>query len=161
MEFRIKQVRARQNLPDAAARQFIEEIDKARSRRLMAMFGTDWRDPGQYDCVLNMARMSSAAAEKIIARAALLEDYQPTDASRRALSDLALATKIEAALLQFPGMRDVAVKVEAKDGAVPLSGLIPVSVSVEQITRRIEMMPEVKVVNSDLVNIPSRALGYS
>jgi diguanylate cyclase (GGDEF)-like protein len=72
-----------------------------------------------------------------------------------------VVTKIEAALLQFPGMRDVTVKVEAKDGQVTLSGLIPVSVSAEQITRRIEMMPEVKIVNSDLVNVPSRALGYS
>ena len=44
IEHRIEQIRARQNLTDAAARHYLEEIDKARSRRLMAMFGTDWRD---------------------------------------------------------------------------------------------------------------------
>ncbi len=45
VEFRIQQIRARQNLSDAAARRYLEEVDKARSRRLMAMFGADWRDP--------------------------------------------------------------------------------------------------------------------
>jgi len=35
MEFRIEQVGARQSLTDVAARHYIEEIDKARSRRLM------------------------------------------------------------------------------------------------------------------------------
>ena len=49
IEFRVEQVRARQSLTDAAARHYIEEVDKARSRRLMAMFGTDWRDPNRFD----------------------------------------------------------------------------------------------------------------
>jgi cytidylate kinase len=45
IEFRLGQIRARQNLTDDAARHYVEEVDKARSRRLMAMFGTDWRIP--------------------------------------------------------------------------------------------------------------------
>jgi cytidylate kinase len=58
MSFRIEQVRGRQTLTDAAARHYIEEVDKARSRRLMAMFGADRRDPNRYDVVLNMGRMT-------------------------------------------------------------------------------------------------------
>ena len=58
MEFRIEQVGARQSLTDVAARHYIEEIDKARSRRLMAMFGTDWRDPNRFDLILNMGTMA-------------------------------------------------------------------------------------------------------
>jgi cytidylate kinase len=45
MEHRVEQTRVRQNLTDATARHYVEEIDKARSHRLMAMFGRDWRDP--------------------------------------------------------------------------------------------------------------------
>src|SRR5262245_48839159 len=37
LDYRIKQVRLRQKLSDTAARQYIEEVDNARSRRLMAM----------------------------------------------------------------------------------------------------------------------------
>ncbi len=47
MEFRIKQVRAQQELDEAAARRYIDHVDKARTRRLMALFGTDWRDPSR------------------------------------------------------------------------------------------------------------------
>ena len=38
-----RQVRTRQGFTDASARKYIEELDKARSRRLMEMFGSDWR----------------------------------------------------------------------------------------------------------------------
>ncbi|MGZ8466327.1 MAG: hypothetical protein ACXWXT_12345, partial [Candidatus Binatia bacterium] len=36
-----------------------------RSRRLMAMFGADWRDPTRYDLILNMARMSRQGAKLV------------------------------------------------------------------------------------------------
>jgi cytidylate kinase len=58
IEFRIDQVRVRQDLTAVAARRYIEEVDKARSRRLMALFGADWRDSNRYDLVLNMGKMS-------------------------------------------------------------------------------------------------------
>jgi cytidylate kinase len=68
IEHRIEQIRARQNLTDAAARHYLEEIDKARSHRLMAMFGTDWRDPNRYDLVLNMGKMRRDGAKRVIGR---------------------------------------------------------------------------------------------
>ena len=77
LEFRIEQVRARQNLTDAAARHYIEEVDKARSRRLMAMFGTDWRDSNRYDVTLNMGKMRREGAKRMIMEAAKLEAISP------------------------------------------------------------------------------------
>ncbi len=78
IEFRIGQVRSRQNLTDVAARHYIEEVDKARSRRLMAMFGADWRDPSRYDLILNMSTMRREGAKHLILEAAKLEEYQLT-----------------------------------------------------------------------------------
>src|SRR5215472_14037626 len=75
IEFRIEQVRARQNLTDVAARHYIEEVDKARSRRLMAMFGADWRDPNRYDLILNMGKMRREGAKRMIIEAAKLDEY--------------------------------------------------------------------------------------
>ena len=73
IEFRIEQVRARQSLTDVAARHYIEEIDKARSRRLMAMFGADWRDSNRFDLILNMSTMRREGAKRVIIEAAKLE----------------------------------------------------------------------------------------
>ncbi|MBI2533842.1 MAG: cytidylate kinase-like family protein [Deltaproteobacteria bacterium] len=99
IDYRIEQVRERQGLDEKGARRYIEHVEKARSRRLMALFGTDWRDPEQYALILNMAQTSAVAAENMIAHAAKLMDYQPTDESRQALGDLALTARVQAHLL--------------------------------------------------------------
>ena len=113
IEFRIEQVRSRQGLTDGAARQYIEEIDKARSRRLMAMFGADWRDPNRYDLVLNMSKISREGAKRVIVEAAKLEEYQPTPASERAFNDLALGSLVHATLFASRDIRGSTLEVRA------------------------------------------------
>jgi cytidylate kinase len=158
MEYRIEQVRQRQGLDPKAARRYIDHVDKAHTRRLMALFGSDWRDPGQYALILNMAHMSSAAAENIIAHAARLADYQATAESRQAFGDLALTAKVQAHLLTHPKLRHVNVSVHAKQGDVTLAGLLSESVSEYEVRRIVEGIPGVNNVMSDFVSLRSRAL---
>ena len=122
IESRIGQVRARQSLTDAAARQYIGEVDKARSRRLMAMFGTDWRDANRYDLVLNMGRMSREGAKRVIIEAAKLEEYQPTPASTQAFNDFALGSRVQATLFASPELRRSALEVRTEGGHVHVKG---------------------------------------
>src|SRR5262245_27897373 len=157
MEYRIEQVSKRQGLEPKAARRYIDHVEKARTRRLMALFGSDWRDPGQYALILNMAQMSSVAAENMIAHAANLLDYQATAESRQALGDLALTARVKAHLLSDPRLRDVNVSVQAKQGEVTLAGLLPESVSEYEVRHIVEGIPRVKNVMSDFVSI-SRVL---
>ncbi len=161
IEFRIERVRARLSLEAKAARRYIEHVEKARTRRLMALFGTDWRDPGQYALVLNMGQMTPAAAQAMIARAALLDDYRPTAASRQALGDLALAAKVRASLLPHPRLRDLNITVKSNEGEVTLTGMIPMAVSDPEVRRVVETVPGVKKLITDFVQVPSRALNYS
>ena len=160
MAYRIEQVRERQGLDEKAARRYIDHVEKARTRRLQALFGADGRDPGQYALILNLAEMSSVAAQNIIIRAAKLMDYQATSASRQALEDLALTAKIEAHFLTYPRLRDLNIDVQTKQGEVTLSGIIPQSVSEQDIRSIVETIPGVKSVVADLVRFPSRALRY-
>jgi cytidylate kinase len=158
MDYRIEQVRKRQALEPKAARRYIDHVEKARTRRLMALFGSDWCDPGQYALILNMAQMSSTAAENMIAHAAHPMDYQATAESRQALGDLALTAKVQVHLLIDPRLRDVNVSVQAKQGEVTLAGLLPQSVSEYEVRRMVEGIPGVKNVMSDFVSMRSRAL---
>jgi cytidylate kinase len=160
MEYCIEQVRERQGLEAKAARRYIEHVEKARTRRLMALFGIDWRDQGQYAMILNLAQMRPVAAQHTIAAAAKLMDYQATESSRQALADLALTANIEAHLLTYPKLRDLIIEVRAKQGEVSLYGTLPQSVSEEEVRRFVETVPGVKHVVSDFVTIPSRALRY-
>ncbi len=158
VEYRVEQVRKRQGLDAKAARRYIDHVEKARTRRLMALFGSDWCDAGQYALILNMAQMSSGAAENMIAHAANLMDYQATAESRQALGDLALTAKVQAHLLTDPRLRDANVSVQAKQGEVALAGLLPQSVTEYEVRHIVEGIPGVKNVMSDFVGIRSRGL---
>ena len=160
MDYRIEQVRERQGLDAKAARRYIDHVEKARTRRLMALFGLDWRDPEQYALILNIAQMSSVGAENVIAAAAKLMDYQATAESRQALEDLALTARVQAHLLTDPRLRQVNITVRAKQGEAIVAGLLPQSVSEYEVRRMVEGIPGVKHVTSDFVSIPSRVLRY-
>jgi cytidylate kinase len=160
MEYRIEQVRERQGMDAKVARRYIDHVEKARTRRLMALFGTDWRDPEQYTLILNIAQMSAVAAENMIAHAAKLMDYQVTAESRQALGDLALTAEVQAHLLTDPRLRHVNITVRAKQGEAIVAGLLPQSVSEYEIRHMVEGIPGVKNVTSDFVSIPSRVLRY-
>jgi len=153
IEYRIEQIRTRQGLTDSAARQYIEEVDKARSRRLMAMFGTDWRDPSRYDLVLNMGKMSRAGATRVIIEAAKFEEYQPTAASDQAFKDFALASRIQASLFAAPDIRGSGVEVRAEGGHVYLRGRVDHG-SEDRLVNIVKGVPGVTKVTSDLYSAP-------
>lgn len=159
-DYRVAQVRERQGLDPKAARHYIEQVEKARTRRLMALFGTDWRDPGQYALILNMAQMSAVSAQHSIAQVAKLIDFQATADSRQRLADLALSAKIQARFLTFPGLRNANIQVDVKHGAVRLSGIVSPAVSDEDVQRTVAMMPGVQDVTVNFVSISSAELSY-
>jgi cytidylate kinase len=153
IEFRVKQVKARQNLTEPAARHFIDEVDKARSRRLMAMFGADWRDPNRFDLVLNMATMRLEGAKRMIVEAAKLEEYRPTPASTQAFNDLALSSRVHAILFAAPNLRGLALEIRAEANHIHVKGKVPHGLE-SQVLKRVKYVPGVIGVTSDLYSPP-------
>jgi len=155
MEMRIEQVKARQNLADAAARRYVEEVDKARSRRLMAMFGTDWRDSSRFDLVLNLGRMSLEGAKRLILDTVRSADYQMTPASKQAFSDFALGARVHAALVLSSRMSGAMLDVKATQGEISVSGTVPYWISDHDVLEQIQKVQGVRVVRTDdLVRTP-------
>jgi cytidylate kinase len=153
MEYRIEQVRARNGLTAGAAHKYIEAVDKARSRRLMAMFGVDWRDANRYDLVINIGRMSLASAERMIFEAAQFEEYQPTPESQQALKDFALACRVHATLFASQEIQGLAVEVRADRGRIHLKGRVEEGME-EEVARVAESVPGVIQVTADLYSVP-------
>ena len=155
MESRIEQVTARfPKFNEEAARRYIEEIDKARSRRLMALFGADWRDPSRYDLVLNVGRMSVAAAKALIVATVNQEDYQPTPRSKQVFEDFALATRVRAVLALASDMPRSRLDIKATQGRIAVCGTISSWVSEDTVVTRIKQIAGVKAVEADIVNLP-------
>ena len=156
IEYRIEQMRALQGLTDVAARHYIEEIDKARSRRLMAMFGTDWSDPSRYDVILNMGKMGRDGAKRMIVEAAKLDEYQPTGASNRAFNDLALSSRVHAALVATPDINGAALEVRATEGHVHVAGKIEQGFE-EELVNMVRIIPGVRDVTTDVFTLRPEA----
>jgi cytidylate kinase len=158
MEMRIQQIRDRHKLNAAAARRYVEEVDKARSRRLMALFSVDWRDPSRFDLVVNLGRMGLEAAKHLIVEMAHLPDYQMNPAAKQAFLDFSLATRVHAALLLSSDMPKSRFDVKVTEGQVAVSGTIPDWISEDRVLAKIKQIPGVKGVESQLVNVPEMGL---
>jgi cytidylate kinase len=156
IDFRIEQVRARQKLTDVAATHYIEEVDKARSRRLMEMFGADWRDPNRYDLVLNMGKMRREGAKRVIVEAAKLEEYQSTSASEQAFNDLALGSRVQAMLFASPNVQVSALEVRADRGHIDITGRVDEG-SEAEVVKIVRNIPGVIEVTTDLYSVPLEA----
>jgi cytidylate kinase len=153
IEFRIEQVRARQSLTDVAARHYVEEIDKARSRRLMAMFGADWRDPNRFDLILNMGKMRRGGAKRVIIEAAKLEEYQLTPASNQAFNDLALGSRVHATLFASTDVQGSGLEVRAEGGHIYIKGRVDQGLE-DEVVKVVKNVPGVIKVTADLYSVP-------
>ncbi len=154
MEYRIEQVRSREGLDEAAARRYIDQVDKARTRRLEAVFGADWRDPTRYDLVLNIAQMKLETASYLIAEAAKREEYQPTPASEQAFQDLKIASRSQAALAISPKTRNLNISIQADQGVVRVAGILTQPALQQEIVRLVEGVDGVTKVEADFESPP-------
>jgi hypothetical protein len=153
IEFRIQQVQARQMLNDITVRHYIEEVDNARSRRLMAMFGADWRDPNRFDLILNMSRMRREGATRVIIEAAKLEEYQSTPASEQAFNNLALGSRVHAILFASPDVQGSALEVSAQNGHVHIKGRVSPGLEEDELVSLVKHLPGVTNVTTDVYSV--------
>ena len=153
IEFRIEQVRSRQSLTDVAARHYVEEVDKVRSRRLMAMFGMDWHDPNRFDLILNMSTMRREGAKRVIIEAAKLDEYQLTPASQQAFNDLALGSRVYATLFASPGGQGSALEVRAEGGHVHIKGRVDPGLEEDELAKLVKHIPGVTNVTTDVYSV--------
>jgi cytidylate kinase len=155
LEFRIKQVQLQQGLDEAKARRYIDHVDEARTRRLVALFGTDWRDITRYDLALKVAQVGIEGVTRVIVEAARLERYQPTAASRQNFENLAIASQVQAALVMSHSFRNLGIKVKVEKGEVHISGVFAHAVPEEEIVLLVKRIPGVTKVVTDFTVIPA------
>jgi cytidylate kinase len=154
MSYRVEQVRAREGMSEAAAVHYIEQVDKARTRRLQALFGGDWRDPSRYDLVLNLGQLSLESAAHLIVEATRRPEYQPTAESERAFHDLTIGARVQAALIVSPKTRNLTINVAVEGGRVRLSGILANLDLEREIVRIAEAVPGVSKVEAEFESPP-------
>ena len=153
MDLRVDRLRSRLAVDEGTIRKQLENTDRARARRLMALFGNDWQDATRYHLVLNLA-MGTEAASEVIGTTARLAAFAETEASKQAFEDLALARKTQATLLRSDLYRDLPIDVKAHKGTITVSGMVATPITVEGVVAAIRAIPEVSEVAANLVVMP-------
>ncbi len=111
-----------------SALRYIEQSDRERAGFIKYAFGREWDDPGLYDVLLNMDKLSTAlAVDTIVAMAGSDEIAACSIDSMKALASLALTARVEAAIeesgLSYGPSMSVSVSVEEM-GRVRLQGAV-------------------------------------
>jgi len=113
-EDRIQVVMEREGISEDDAARALDDIDEARRRWSLHLYGIDTHDPGLYDLVIHIKKLSTGDAADIICHAAGLAHFQATAESQQDMDDLALASRVKASLID----RHPRVNATANRGAV-------------------------------------------
>ena len=153
MEFRLQAVQREQNLALEDALAYIHKVDKDRREWTRFLFGVDWNDPCLYTVVLNLSRMSLDVACETLAQLTERDEFQPTAASVKAMQDLALSSRVSAALATDFCTRGADLKVAADGGIVTVTGTTTWSEVVDAVPVVVRRVDGVKEVRSEITGV--------
>ncbi|MGD8394336.1 MAG: cytidylate kinase family protein [Candidatus Eiseniibacteriota bacterium] len=122
LSYRIRTLMERERLDSEGARRRIDEIDRQRREWTSFLYGADWLDPSLYDITINLQTLDVSGAVELAATAARRPEFATTEESARAMADLVLASRVEAALAANAETAPIELEVSAADGVVSLRG---------------------------------------
>jgi cytidylate kinase len=151
MAYRIQAVMSARGLSEKEAEAYIRRKEQDRISWTRFLYGVEWRDPGLYDLVLNLERVSIDTACQVIAGMVDRPDFRLGEESRRQLEDLYLSSHVRARLFLNPRIGAAAAKltVTAANGAVRLAGVLPDDAFREEVLATCRSLPEVREISAD------------
>lgn len=122
MSMRIREVMNRKGLDYKAAKDYINVMDEERVRWTKFVYGLDWRDPKNYDLVVNLGNFQIQTACAAICAVVKLPEYETTDEVKKKFRDFALACRVKVALALNVQSRNISFSVTADGGKVEVFG---------------------------------------
>jgi cytidylate kinase len=124
LEFRIRVAQERLQLGRSEVIAHIEKIDQDRRKWTRYLYGVDWEDPSLYDLVINLEHLSIDQACRLVAGMAREADFDFSPEQQAAMDDLALASRVRAALARDPFTSNLEVEVESRGGSITITGAL-------------------------------------
>ncbi len=122
MEYRARMAQERLGLSRSDAIGHIEAMDRDRRKWTQFLYGLDWGEPSLYDLIINLERTSIEQACHAVAGLVEGGGFELSPEGQATMDDLALASKVRAALAQDPYTLNLEVEVESRGGAVSIRG---------------------------------------
>jgi len=143
LEYRISNLIKKDKISRKEALGFIRKIDEQRKKWGQRVYGIEPWNPGLYDLVLHIDKITVEDAVDTICRIARLKQFQTTPESKRTMDDLALTVKVKNSLIDIKPSVDVLVE----NKFVYLKTEVPLSQESEVVNKMGEFMktiPEIK-----------------
>ena len=128
LDMRVKRVMKRmagqmgETLDVRSTAEMIRRNDHEKFGRMRYLYDVDWGDPALYDVVINTEKLSIEAGVDLIVGLLHRPEVAATEASRQAVRDRALASRVRSALRANPETRKYRINVEADHGVIQLEG---------------------------------------
>lgn len=146
LEYRIKEVERRQGLSSEDAANYVARVDRDREKWTRFLYGVKWQDPALYDLVMNLECLDVGLACSAITTIATQPRFQADEASRKALEELRLASRVRATLAAAPATRHAEVEVSANQGSIAIVGKLRDPTLVEAVVATARAVEGVKQV---------------
>ena len=146
LPLRVHLTMVRLRCSEEEAREYVHEADEERTRWARFMYGSDIRDPAQYDVCLNMERFSPTGVCTLLQELVRHPELQPTPESLEQLEDSRVATGVLAALVTSPDTWSLELAANFHAGRLRLEGpyLEPEEIArVEGVARSVPEVSEV------------------
>ncbi len=135
LEVRIQMLQERMDYSRSRAIAYIETVDADRRKWTRFLYGVDWGDPSLYDIVLNLEHITIDDACGIIVATVAERCFEFTPECQQRMDDLALGSRVRAALAIDTSTQDLEVEVVARAGAVSLRGSVSTIAQIEEVRR--------------------------
>lgn len=132
------------------AAEMVRRNDHEKFGRMRYLYDVDWGDPALYDAVINTDKLSIEAGVDLIIGLLHRPELAATEASRQAVRDRALASRVRTALAAHPETRKYRINVEAIRGVIQLEG----TAALDKAAEVARSVPNVVDVKAQLLEVP-------
>lgn len=156
--FRIRQIATQQSIPEAEARKLIRKSDRSREKFCKFYYGQSWKDPANYDLIINTEHISLEELAHILPP---LLPSPPSEQQQQQLQLVVQGQIIRHALLSIKDLQLLCPEVFFdKDGTATLHGTVPSVIVAKRAEEAVRKMPGVNSVINELTvvtrDIPNR-----
>jgi cytidylate kinase len=144
MPFRIREAIKQFEFTEKEAIRYIKQVDKERVKWTKFLYGEDWRSPELYDLVFNLERTDLQFVCTMIIHAISQPEFQTTPESMKAMQDLAMASKLRAALASIPHIRLDLLEIAADDKKIMIAGKVKTQAILDEIVKITDNIPEIE-----------------
>lgn len=150
LEVRARRVEEMMQVGPEKALELVKENDLERGERMRQLYDVDWTAPHLYDLVLNTEKISVEAGAALIVQLVQRKEFRATDASKRKLRNLAMASSIRAELKAHRSTRDADVDIQVNNGEVTLMGVVATEAEKRAVERTVAGIKSLTRVESNL-----------